>query len=255
MYFIDIYFSNYVLCDKGVGGNGELQIPSVQLTAQRGKSQSKTRSSASERQQPIITRVVCQRPIIGDVAREGGGTFCVGRALTCSMADDGDGRSVVADTSGGQGTTTTEELDPGPGLGGMLLNFALLILFLAACYGVYRRWFRRSGADADRGDEASALPKMGRRDFTLEQLREYDGVQNPRILMAVNMKVFDVTSGKKFYGRGKSSRYQLGAILPAKMLPSAKIGAMYTTSALHSARTPLFRRPCSALSEGAAWGL
>lgn len=138
----------------------------------------------------------------------------MGKALTCSMADDGDGRSGVADTSGGQGTTT-EVLDPGPGLGGMLLNFALLILFLAACYGVYRRWFRRSGADAGRGDEASALPKMGRRDFTLEQLREYDGVQNPRILMAVNMKVFDVTSGKKFYGRGKSSRYQLAAILPA----------------------------------------
>ncbi|KAM9466316.1 membrane-associated progesterone receptor component 2 [Clarias gariepinus] len=116
------------------------------------------------------------------------------------MADDGDGRSGVADTSGGQGTTT-EELDPGPGLGGMLLNFALFVLFLAACYGVYRRWFRRLVADAGRGDEASALPKMGRRDLTLEQLREYDGVQNPRILMAVNMKVFDVTSGKKFYGR------------------------------------------------------
>ncbi|TSU37070.1 Membrane-associated progesterone receptor component 2 [Bagarius yarrelli] len=116
------------------------------------------------------------------------------------MADDGDGRSGVADTSGGQGTTT-EALDPGPGLGGMLLNLVLFLLFLAACYGVYRRWFRRSGADADQRDEASALPKMGRRDFTLEQLREYDGVQNPRILMAVNMKIFDVTTGKKFYGR------------------------------------------------------
>lgn len=126
----------------------------------------------------------------------------MGRALTCSMADDGDGRSGVADTSGGQGTTT-EELDSVPGVGGMLLNLGLFVLFLAACYGVYRRWLRRSGADAAREDKASALPKMGRRDFTLEQLREYDGVQNPRILMAVNMKVFDVTSGKKFYGRGK----------------------------------------------------
>uniref|UniRef100_A0A3Q3IMU4 Cytochrome b5 heme-binding domain-containing protein n=2 Tax=Monopterus albus TaxID=43700 RepID=A0A3Q3IMU4_MONAL len=42
---------------------------------------------------------------------------------------------------------------------------------------------------------------MRRRDFTLEQLREYDGLQNPRILMAVNMKVFDVTKGKKIYGK------------------------------------------------------
>lgn len=147
----------------------------------------------------------------------------MGRALTCSMADDGDGRSGVADTSGGQGTTT-EELDPGPGLGGMLLNFALFVLFLAACYGVYRRWFRRLVADAGRGDEASALPKMGRRDLTLEQLREYDGVQNPRILMAVNMKVFDVTSGKKFYGRGKSSGVttELYHFYPLKILTGAQ---------------------------------
>ncbi|XP_035388872.1 membrane-associated progesterone receptor component 2 [Electrophorus electricus] len=115
------------------------------------------------------------------------------------MADDGDGRTGVDDTSGGQGTT--EELDPGPGFCNMLLNFSLLIALLAVCYVVYRRWFRRLGADAAQGGEASSLPKMGRRDFTLEQLREYDGVQNPRILMAVNMKVFDVTSGKTFYGR------------------------------------------------------
>ncbi|KAJ8388284.1 hypothetical protein AAFF_G00135450 [Aldrovandia affinis] len=72
---------------------------------------------------------------------------------------------------------------------------------LALCYGIYRRWGRRIGSDAAQGSQASSLPKMRRRDFTLEQLGEYDGVQNPRILMAVNMKVFDVTSGKKFYGR------------------------------------------------------
>ncbi|XP_022528454.1 membrane-associated progesterone receptor component 2 [Astyanax mexicanus] len=119
------------------------------------------------------------------------------------MADDGDGRSGAAagDTSGGQGATSTEELDPGPGVGAMLLNLSILILVLATCYVVYRRWLRRSGADAAAASEASPLPKMGRRDFTLEQLREYDGAQNPRILIAVNMKVFDVTSGKKFYGR------------------------------------------------------
>lgn len=121
------------------------------------------------------------------------------------MADDGDGRSAAADTSGGQGTT--EELDPGAGLGisGMLLDLSVLVLLLAACYVVYARWWRRAGADVGRGSEASPLPKMRRRDFTLQQLREYDGVQNPRILMAVNTKVFDVTSGKKFYGRGKES--------------------------------------------------
>lgn len=119
------------------------------------------------------------------------------------MADDGDGRSAAADTSGEQGTT--EDLDAGAGLGisGMMLNLSVLVLVMAACYVLYARWWRRAGEDAGRGSEASPLPKMRRRDFTLQQLREYDGVQNPRILMAVNTKVFDVTSGKKFYGRGK----------------------------------------------------
>lgn len=142
------------------------------------------------------------------------------------MADDGDGRSGGADSSGGGQGATTEELDPGPG--GMLLNFALLVLFAAACYSVYRRWLRRSGAGAGRGDEASALPKMGRRDFTVEQLREFDGVQNPRILMAVNMKVFDVTSGRKFYGRGKSSPSPARAncFCSPKILAVAKTGAV-----------------------------
>ncbi|XP_006629690.1 membrane-associated progesterone receptor component 2 [Lepisosteus oculatus] len=115
------------------------------------------------------------------------------------MADDGDRRSGAADTSGGPGTS--EEAESGLGLGGMLLNVSVLVLVLALCYGIYRRWGRRAGLDAAQAKEAASLPKMKRRDFTLEQLREYDGVQNPRILMAVNMKVFDVTSGKRFYGR------------------------------------------------------
>ncbi|KAI7804867.1 membrane-associated progesterone receptor component 2 [Triplophysa rosa] len=117
------------------------------------------------------------------------------------MADDGDGSSTAADTSGGQGTTEELGLGAGLGIGGMLLNLCVLLLVLAACYVIYARWWRRAGADSGRSSEASQLPKMRRRDFTLQQLGEYDGVQNPRILMAVNTKVFDVTSGKKFYGR------------------------------------------------------
>ncbi|XP_049451754.1 membrane-associated progesterone receptor component 2 [Epinephelus fuscoguttatus] len=116
------------------------------------------------------------------------------------MADDGDSSSGPVDTSGGHGSA--DESD-GLGLGGMLLNVSIVVAVVAVCVAVYRRWGRRLVSDAALGDEASALPKMRRRDFTLEQLREYDGLQNPRILMAVNMKVFDVTSGKKFYGKGE----------------------------------------------------
>ncbi|CAG5866872.1 membrane-associated progesterone receptor component 2 [Menidia menidia] len=114
------------------------------------------------------------------------------------MADDGDSLSGPVDTSGGQ--EAADESD-GFGLGGMLLNISILVLVVAVCLVVYRRWGRRLGPDAAHGDEASTLPKMRRRDFTLEQLGEYDGLQNPRILMAVNMKIFDVTTGKKFYGK------------------------------------------------------
>uniref|UniRef100_T1IQC1 Cytochrome b5 heme-binding domain-containing protein n=1 Tax=Strigamia maritima TaxID=126957 RepID=T1IQC1_STRMM len=47
------------------------------------------------------------------------------------------------------------------------------------------------------------LPKLKKQDFTLEQIREYDGRgAGGRILVAVNGKVFDVTRGKRFYGQG-----------------------------------------------------
>lgn len=47
------------------------------------------------------------------------------------------------------------------------------------------------------------LPPMKKRDFTLEQLREYDGTgQEGRILLAVNGYVYDVTVAKHFYGKG-----------------------------------------------------
>lgn len=116
------------------------------------------------------------------------------------MADDGGSSSGPVDTSGGQGTVGESN---GLALGGMLLNIAVWVLVALGCVVLYRRWGRRLVSSTGQGDEASALPKMRRRDFTLDQLREYDGLQNPRILMAVNMKVFDVTSGKKFYGKGE----------------------------------------------------
>ena len=47
------------------------------------------------------------------------------------------------------------------------------------------------------------LPTMKKRDFTLEQLQEFDGQgKGGRILIAVNGKVFDVTRGNRFYGPG-----------------------------------------------------
>lgn len=50
------------------------------------------------------------------------------------------------------------------------------------------------------------LPKMKKQDFTLDQLREFDGTgPEGRVLLAVNGKIFDVTRGKNFYGPSKYS--------------------------------------------------
>lgn len=47
------------------------------------------------------------------------------------------------------------------------------------------------------------LPKL-RRDFTVEELRPYDGNgEDGRVLVAVNGNVYDVTKGKRFYGPGE----------------------------------------------------
>lgn len=92
------------------------------------------------------------------------------------------------------------------GGGEMLLNVALVALVLLGAYRLWVRWGRRGlGAGAGAGEEnpAGSLPRMKKRDFSLEQLRQYDGSRTPRILLAVNGKVFDVTKGSKFYGPGE----------------------------------------------------
>ncbi|NXM15206.1 PGRC1 protein, partial [Ploceus nigricollis] len=87
-----------------------------------------------------------------------------------------------------------EEAAAGEG-GGLLLeivgsplNLSLLGLCLFLLYQILR------------GERPAAPAGEARRDFTLEQLRPFDGVSDPRILMAVNGKVFDVTRARKFYG-------------------------------------------------------
>ncbi len=77
------------------------------------------------------------------------------------------------------------------------LNISLLCLCLFLLYKIVR-----GDKPADFGPVEEPLPKLKKRDFTLAELQEYDGLKNPRILMAVSGKVFDVTRGKKFYGPG-----------------------------------------------------
>ncbi|KAM9580100.1 membrane-associated progesterone receptor component 2 [Guaruba guarouba] len=118
------------------------------------------------------------------------------------MADHGDGR-LRTEGSGGGGDVGGPPAGAGALVVGaeMLLALVLLALVLLAAYRLYLRWGTRSGpGGAAREGQAAVLPRMKRRDFSLEQLREFNGARNPRILLAVNGKVFDVTKGSKFYG-------------------------------------------------------
>ncbi|XP_053113278.1 membrane-associated progesterone receptor component 2 [Hemicordylus capensis] len=123
------------------------------------------------------------------------------------MADGGDGKLRTEQGGGGGGGGSSEETAAASTAGSwleggdMLLNVTLLALAVLVAYQLYRRWRKRSGAGgAAPQSQAAPLPRMKRRDFTREQLREYDGARTPRILLAVNGKVFDVTKGSKFYG-------------------------------------------------------
>ncbi|XP_029304722.1 membrane-associated progesterone receptor component 1 [Cottoperca gobio] len=75
------------------------------------------------------------------------------------------------------------------------LNLTLLSLCLFLLYKIFR-----GDKPPELGEVEPPLPKLKKRDFTLAELKPYDGLQDARILMAVNGKVFDVTRGKKFYG-------------------------------------------------------
>ncbi|MEE6496887.1 hypothetical protein FKM82_002517 [Ascaphus truei] len=76
------------------------------------------------------------------------------------------------------------------------INICLLCLCLYLLYKIVKG---DSPSNVEE-DKEERLPKMKRRDFTMAEMSEFDGTKNPRILMAINNKVFDVTRGKKFYG-------------------------------------------------------
>lgn len=42
------------------------------------------------------------------------------------------------------------------------------------------------------------------RDFTKAELAKYNGVDDPKIYIAIKGKVFDVTPSKHFYGSGRN---------------------------------------------------
>lgn len=79
------------------------------------------------------------------------------------------------------------------------LNIGLVCLIALLVYKIYKN---RQTVPVHTKPEPK-LPKL-RKDFTVEELRQYDGNQaDGRVLVAVNGNVYDVTKGKRFYGPGK----------------------------------------------------
>ncbi|XP_072386500.1 membrane-associated progesterone receptor component 1 [Diabrotica undecimpunctata] len=79
------------------------------------------------------------------------------------------------------------------------LNIALVCIIGFLVYKI----FKSRNNDIPVRTTVVELPKMKKKDFTLEELRKYDGNQpDGRVLVAVNGNVFDVTKGKRFYGPG-----------------------------------------------------
>lgn len=79
------------------------------------------------------------------------------------------------------------------------VQIVLLVVIVFAVRAYFSR-IRRQSLEEEVVEEV--LPAMDKRDFTLEELKPFNGVTNPHILIAVNSKVFDVSRAKGFYGPG-----------------------------------------------------
>lgn len=81
------------------------------------------------------------------------------------------------------------------------INICLVALI---CYFSYKLIKKDTGNSIkNEPNQPKRLEKMAKRDFTREQLKEYDGVKsNGRILIGVLGRVFDVSAAHQFYGPG-----------------------------------------------------
>ncbi|XP_039499229.1 membrane-associated progesterone receptor component 1 [Drosophila santomea] len=81
------------------------------------------------------------------------------------------------------------------------MNLALLAIICFLVYKIVRDRTEVPSVGVAKPSEPE-LPKL-RRDFTVKELRQYDGNQpDGRVLIAVNGIVYDVSKGRRFYGPG-----------------------------------------------------
>lgn len=78
------------------------------------------------------------------------------------------------------------------------------VLLILLCAFIIRKLLKPRVVEKDdlEAERRFSLPPMKKRDFTVNELLEFDGIKNERVLLAVCGKVFDVTKGRSFYGPG-----------------------------------------------------
>lgn len=83
---------------------------------------------------------------------------------------------------------------------GSPLNMLLVTLIIVLVYKIFKPRDRTPVEEP-----TVSLPPL-RKDMTVAQIKEYDGSRNDgRLLIAVNGVIFDVTTGRRFYGPGTVS--------------------------------------------------
>lgn len=96
---------------------------------------------------------------------------------------------------------TAEQVSFLQGIYSEIVNSPLNIALIAIITFLIFKIFKSNQPPKQSAPSEPELPKM-RRDFTAAELKAYDGNQpDGRILVAVNGTVYDVTRGKKFYGK------------------------------------------------------
>lgn len=77
-----------------------------------------------------------------------------------------------------------------------------IVLLLAIFFLLYKI-FKSNNDSTPSVPSEPPLPRMKKRDFTLTELKKYDGSgPDGRVLVGVLGKIYDVTKGKRFYGPG-----------------------------------------------------
>ena len=70
------------------------------------------------------------------------------------------------------------------------------------CTAVYCKGIVLLQEDEDSLKKEEDYAPLEARDFTLEELKYYDGTDNKPLCISVKHIVYDVTKGKNFYGPG-----------------------------------------------------